>query len=776
MAEFTGIEQNLLRRVWPPEALSDPTLQTIRDEFRRCLESPSCEDFLRTVLGVYVAGFIFIDPVTNEIDPLLYSKSIDEESVAFMTPYVWAHGREAASDAGVVDGMFRIWRTRESIKKSDYGWQERCRPEYLSRLPLTAEDDKETHWLGNTIRRYFHCHYVPLGETKFFLYSWRLLLRCAQLANWDWDSRFSDGRNHRPKIGASYGPVGTIWDRRSWETNRDTREHDWARFCHPGQDSDQPEIDRTGKDGGVRTHFLDVAHKNVEVADNGHVWTKEWLSLNLVEEMDGGVFRVKRGLLAMLRFASLGICPAGDDGSCQALAEAIATLSRTIAQVQVHVNGVLGSSALCELDECLQQVVESWLANSGQAPTMAEALENLHRQLRFPLLPYYYWTALDTPPDDAWETDKTHLVVPVWEEPDGVIVVPLDEDGRKERTPVVGVAVVGVRPIDEIDWTLSENDCGLSSKSESLALHQIPFARFARLQLIVEYLRLLARIPASCRYYRRKFESEKARAAQLRAIASAIHGTTTAVRGIHTLELCKLLFTQAPPVGVSDFRFPVSTDSLTRVEAIIDQVRVSILSEDMALAFVSLHEMLMTQTFIRNKFLGETAYPLREILSVAREMVNYSIQGQRSYYPVTLVPDPDSDDGWIAPAGYIADRIVRGIVCEILRNGSRWGRVEEGVVIVRCKMIPRESGGVECVFSNHMREPDPIEQENSVDGFLLRLRDALIGNPGLSLNFKPTAGIFESRLGLGVLNCEIGEKVTESRMPTPSAKATRGRS
>ena len=466
---------NSLLRGTPPsqeDGSFDGGLSAAAKHFDSVVHSPDHIENLKK-LGIFVAGFIFVDPWTNEVEPLLFTPSVGSESLAFMTPYVWTnipHESQDSKDlARVIDSQFRLWRVRDSLADADNN------PEYFSCLPAGHEVS------GGGIADRYGCHYVSLGESKFFLYCWRLILCVAQRDSWQ-TTNLSADHTARPHLER-------LWSAKLW-SNIKSRESDWSRFLREHRKSvNGLSLRSYSRDDRVRKDFQRPEF-------SGRVDLPPWLSclcqLNLVR-VSGSTIRSRTGLQACLRYASSLVARRGLDRLATQLLESS----------YFSPGSEINSDSLRKLDSSLQAAVEVMTqsdAAAAAAPTAADRLAWLDKRCRFPLLPYYYWNALDG-------VDKTHLVVPVWEAfGEGNLVSYLSaqdprepdaEPPRRVQTNITAVAVLGVEPLSETssDWTLLEPG---SSPKASL-----------RLERTISYLRELARAPAHAFYYRR---SEQANA------------------------------------------------------------------------------------------------------------------------------------------------------------------------------------------------------------------------------------------------------------------------
>ncbi len=83
-------------------------------------------------------------------------------------------------------------------------------------------------------------------------------------------------------------------------------------------------------------------------------------------------------------------------------------------------------------------------------------LIRMHNETRHPVMPYFFWIALD-------RTPKSHLCLPVWRSPRfGVEVAAYSHTTPDlptvQSTPVIATCLIGLRPVKELDWTIGGAD------------------------------------------------------------------------------------------------------------------------------------------------------------------------------------------------------------------------------------------------------------------------------------------------------------------------------
>lgn len=446
------------------------------------VKSEKQKKFLKETLQLYVAGYIFLKASGREVDPLLYEPSKSgsvRDSLSFMTPYLWA-GQPLVQDSHkLIDCMFRVWRSRESLAPHRKGHQARnaYRPEYFSCLPAlegpALRENSVQDAIPDMIAQRYGCHFVPHGEMKFTFYCWRLLLCLAQREGSHWNTAFTMSLQADSTVDTS-----SIWRKGSCEWP-DLREADWASFL------DSPNEALVSDPGYIVSRFWEAESAISKLANGNCTWAGELCRLGLIDYGHSSrTWTCKNSLVAMAKFVDRKIL---SSDKCSLVSKP-----------------VLSADELNELNVHFLHAACRWLSPSnGEAATVGDLMASLNVKARFPVIPYYYWEVLDSgysgnvegrpPKTKVRPGDKSHLVMPVWEQFDGTAVI------GSVRTNIAGVAVVGTHPFEELDWTLRFDlgNAGFRTERDDLALDWTAFERIA---LIREYLEKLSRVPAAIRY------------------------------------------------------------------------------------------------------------------------------------------------------------------------------------------------------------------------------------------------------------------------------------
>lgn len=427
------------------------------DDFAAFTEAHLVQQF--GALGVYVCGYVFREPGTADMRLLF-----DETRYAF--PYCWSCAESAAWQA-LIDQLFVVWR--KHAQSTRLPPTPLFPPEFISYLPHPGVEVLDLLHAGDSqVRSTLFAHYCSLGEMMFHLYSWRLLLRCAQLNGYM--SYFAPGIISLKPDGASVD--NSIWSAAGFD-----------EFVSP---EGQCLAALEQSEAKVAEAWNDITHK---VDDGGSLslsWFRDWQILGLVASHATGPdgLSTTASLRALVRFGEVLAGKLQLQREARALGEAHAALL-TCAPCTLD--------RLAQLDETLQSVVGAYLFAGGVS--LGRLLLSLNGAVRFPLVPYFYWLAVDP-------GLRCHLVLPVWRS--AAAPAPalcyrheartLDERltcGNRDRldSSLAGVAVLAIRPDETCDWTLS---------ADHMQNTQVSLARLASIR---DYIVLLSAVPIDEVYY-----------------------------------------------------------------------------------------------------------------------------------------------------------------------------------------------------------------------------------------------------------------------------------
>lgn len=433
------------------------------------------------LLGIYICGYIF-RPLLGDTAELLSERGEHPYNFRFK----WT--REGLEESKyLLHEMFSFTRTTLQSDIVPLPFGKFC-PEYLLHLPAPLSPKiPNLHKSENDLRSDWTCHYCTLGEMSFYLYAWRLLLRHSQVSGWN--APFStQAVSLVPRQAYALQPVSpTIWNVPNLgivETplgNFETPERKWLDHV--------PTIRNSAA--------ADWWRRQCERLDGGgsiaNSWLADWKAIGLVTQTKAGKRLVTSdSLCAMIRYAMF---LAGRDRIAirRSLAQSLHQLSEA-PSVEID--------QLADIDAILQPIVYRRLAiehdrDVKQSLLLKDLVLNFHALVRFPVLPYFYWSALDPAP-------RSHLALPIWrsfssptktfcwrEDPRSVDDCRSLANCAVNEVSVAGIAVLAVRPLDELDWTIRRPPRGST----------YPLVGGKRLRAIRAYVELLAQIPAEEVYY-----------------------------------------------------------------------------------------------------------------------------------------------------------------------------------------------------------------------------------------------------------------------------------
>jgi hypothetical protein len=237
---------------------------------------------------------------------------------------------------------------------------------------------------------------------------------------------------------------------------------------------------------------------------------------------------------------------------------------------------------------------------------------------------------------------------------------------------------------------------------------------------------------------------------------SMAHGTVTAIRAIKSGDLGDVLFRSGNPLPGDDLLVTFNPElaeeeRIRRQQKLVEVVQNAVISEDAAVALISLAEMNLNSEVIEWKFLNREDCSLMQLIKDAHSMTKRRVKEGAIVRHLNLqLPDPCSVAAWRVPAGYLSPNILRGILGEFMKNALVHGNANgDGVVDVSVRAVTI-SDGVIVSFANSCKSGT----ENKWSGFLERTRNALNNMVGqnLSLSFgEGEENVFEVGLRLGRL-------------------------
>ena len=380
----------------------EPTLKKLRNLCSWYPVGVSLENSLRTFaqrfqeheytaffrgLSISIAGFLYVDPDAKEVHYQFFgdaSGQSEDINEAYMVGYQregWAPwGQPEAPEqhnryARSIDSLFLVHRT---LQRNFQSPGSRVVPEYVKDLPIRDADTLITN-LDEHIRQEFGIHYVPYGEMVAFMLMWRRLVR----------------RIHGGNVA--------MWNLEAWAPSLSPYERLLAQTL-AGAGLDKISNDSRADLGGTLAEYDDPD------PDTG--WKLD----------------VRRLLLTPDQHAAWGEIPDHGRAPLQAFLGA-AGFSEDFTEISEGF-----------VDRLLSADIFVGLAPEVCDPTeLTAALNRLHTISRFPILPYFYWSAISRRP-------RSHAVVPIW----ASITAPLK---KPISTPVVGMAVIDLAPLEQLDPT-----------------------------------------------------------------------------------------------------------------------------------------------------------------------------------------------------------------------------------------------------------------------------------------------------------------------------------
>jgi len=403
-------------------------------------------DFQLATLQCYVGGYIFIDPEERDVVPLFGSSERTKGAPAYPLKYVWKDNGAKRFEK-VVDKMFLCWRLSESIKLEEQ--EKKSPPEYIYHLPLaytSVKYPRTVHPVEEQFRDETGCHYCSMGEVAFYIYAWRFFIRLI----WHYgesaefptnDILFSEDENKPFDFATS-----TMWDVKFWE-EANTRERQWVDFIEEKEmtnDKDWNELIR-------------ILQEKIPVKSP---WNKDWESMLLVKWTNHSKIELGETLLPLLKYATFS----AEENGYTGLIPELKSWQKLIATSKE-----LTIDELMKVDHLLKNVVCHYFSienNSPnpQKPSAKNLLKQLHKSVRFPVIAYFYWIASD-------RAMRTHLVLPVWTSNMETFHVTLELPSDKNESNkqdnintkrvdlgIMGVAVLGIHPLEELDWTICDSN------------------------------------------------------------------------------------------------------------------------------------------------------------------------------------------------------------------------------------------------------------------------------------------------------------------------------
>ncbi len=437
----------------------DTTENRLRELKRKLIAPPFPSLFQH--LGVSVGGFVYLNRSKQEPEYGFFSAATatqDDSIASYMIPYQpysWTSASNGPLDTPqlpnkdceiVIDSLFYIHRKNQNPFPSS----RLNTPEYLQDLPIAGYPYRgvtgEETALDDGIRVAYGVHYVPYGELVAFTLMWRRILSLlTSSASNPWLSPVWHGREEGPVL--------------------------YECELASAVKGDQPPDYLPG-------------HKTLAQFLNNHYAThsREW-------ETD--------------------LCHMQLLGTSNVVAQTQRPLGRFVANLDLSFPDDISADSLCRLaDALLARVCNLTVPAQARPDDLFTTLRQLHDKSRFPILPYYYWTAISHRP-------RTHAVIPIV----ASVVAPIE---TPVNHPIVGMAVVGMRPLSILDGTWTDDN---ETREEASR----------RCVAMMELVRLISAPQVDVIYYDELQVHEAAAAQYVKAIAGFEHDSSKRLNPIEMI-------------------------------------------------------------------------------------------------------------------------------------------------------------------------------------------------------------------------------------------------
>ncbi len=268
-------------------------------------------------------------------------------------------------------------------------------------------------------------------------------------------------------------------------------------------------------------------------------------------------------------------------------------------------------------------------------------------------------------------------------------------------------------------------------------------------------------------------------AQQANLLSNTIHGTVTAIRSVSSDNLWLALFNE---LDSKNLRFQICNEAGERqidIETeLIRAAQIVRMAENVAAALPSLAEVFIFGGVMK-KHQNNVREKLATMVMSAVELVNGQaagkIAGEAKRINATLHLDLNK---WEIPLNYLHHRIITGLILEVLKNVSRYGKSIDEYIPVQID-VRELRDGFELIVQNPMLSYAPekwVRYKDSVDvprymqqtgrrGFLARLVDFCERFSGMTIstrlfesNCQP---YFETKLGLGGMRIETDSGISQ---------------
>jgi len=404
-------------------------------------------------LGIHIAGFLYADQAQQKIFPMFFQPALEipeGSENSYMLSYLMEEltGDRLNQAARFVDRMFLLMRDLQD----PWGQKGLKLPEYFQHVPFSYINDsmdKKTRpkikcadWtLDGTsnqpdelfqlavdterlIRESYGVHYCPLGEMIFYTYAWRLLVREAVTSI-------------NPSNDFTNNGELSIWENSKWKEidseGKKTYEGHLALWVREGLTFLNPEFKLSNKVSKEKfAEDFDIFPVYTGITEP---WLEDSIHIGFLEHQNN--MKPWKGIKfkALMRYVN-AFFP---------------EYTKKINEIDSNTNIIEQAK---NIDTLMRKLLQALLGSK----TSIEKLQILHENSRFPIIPYFYWNAIQP------EYPKTHLVCPVWSSFSTPLKVKKRKYDNYERkpfgfqndlydesdSPITAVAVVGMHPFEKM--------------------------------------------------------------------------------------------------------------------------------------------------------------------------------------------------------------------------------------------------------------------------------------------------------------------------------------
>jgi hypothetical protein len=388
-----------------------------------------CTAFQRDQLEVDGAS-LHITPV-RELGKSQYEflSQVSGEGVVLPLRYHSALTETGFAEASLIDQMFIEYRSKQTLRPS--GTLTPDKPhrlaEYYVHLPPPDEVRFDLHPAERRVRKRYGLLYCGVGEIIYRSFVWLVLLE--QLAGPD---DLLDAIRSNPLL-----PEATWLDYIEGKGYQDEFEKHWISHGR-SPDLAKSASSTHDKSRGLWIRNRSVLRRAVNAIRNG-----------LSDGYQSPLLFDRPGVLkAALHYAEHVTSSPRHKAllhkAAASLPDSFTWSGREAGKTKEIVPQRILDDAVNELENAIRAQFHL------QSPLIG--LIRLHNETRHPIMPYFFWIALD-------RTPKAHLCLPVWRSPRFAVEVAAynlktPDLPTVQTTPVIATCLIGLRPLKELDWTV----------------------------------------------------------------------------------------------------------------------------------------------------------------------------------------------------------------------------------------------------------------------------------------------------------------------------------